>query len=83
MASAGWKDWRDGERRMTSIAAEKNPENRISHSILTRRNPNPEAKPNPNPNGFDFLLFFLVLLKWERIEEREVRVAFMSASVEN
>lgn len=33
MASAGWKDWREGERRMRSIAAEKKPENLMSHNI--------------------------------------------------
>lgn len=36
MASAGGKDWRDGERMIMSIAAEKKPENLIIQSIFFR-----------------------------------------------
>ncbi|TKY52485.1 hypothetical protein E2542_SST24007 [Spatholobus suberectus] len=59
------------ERRMRSIAAEKNPENLMSHSIFTRRNQNPLV----------LFFFLLVELKSARMEESVARVAFMSASV--
>ena len=37
MASAGGKDWREGERTMTASRAVNRPENRMIQSILRRR----------------------------------------------
>lgn len=39
MASAGGKDWREGERTMTASRAENRPENRKIQSIPRRRRP--------------------------------------------
>lgn len=39
MASAGGKDWREGERTTVTRAAVKNPETLMSHSIFPRRRP--------------------------------------------
>ena len=75
MASAGGKDWREGERTMMANKAENKPENRMIQSILRRRRP---------PR------FFFLDLKSNhrssaameaRYDRRKARVPLMSARV--
>lgn len=75
MASAGGKDWREGERTMMANRAENKPENRMIQSILRRR-----IAP---------LRFFFLDLKSNhrsaameaRYDRRKARVPLMSARV--
>uniref|UniRef100_A0A0A9G6U4 Uncharacterized protein n=1 Tax=Arundo donax TaxID=35708 RepID=A0A0A9G6U4_ARUDO len=54
MASAGGKDWRDGDSTTISMAAEKKPDRRATHSIaLPRRGHCFLAPGRPRGGGFD------------------------------